>query len=91
MLDKTKTVGITSHLYLFGFDTLDNVPPTVIQGYRVGAASSDKLFVDFTNANVGTGIREATIRMMMLLLGSGTTGNDSSVKLYKVTSGGNPN
>ena len=84
---KTKTVGITSHLYLFGFDTLDNVPPTVIQGYRVGAASSDRLFVDFTNANVGTGVREATIRMMDIAVGSGTTGNNSSVKLYKVTSG----
>ena len=84
---KTKTVGITSHLYLFGFDTLDNVPPTVIQGYRVGAAASDRLFVDFTNANVGTGVREATIRMMDVAVGSGSTGNDSSVKLYKVTSG----
>ena len=86
-VDKTKTVGITSHLYLFGFDTLDNVPPTVIQGYRVGAAASDRLFVDFTNANVGTGIREATIRMNDVAVGSGSTGNNSSVKLYKVTSG----
>ena len=86
-VDKTKTVGISSHLYLFGFDTLDNVPPTVIQGYRVGAAASDRLFVDFTNANVGTGIREATIRMNDVAVGSGSTGNNSSVKLYKVTSG----
>ena len=90
----TTQVGISSHLYLFGFDTLDNVPPTVIQGYRVGAASSDKLFVDFTNANIGTGIREATIRMTDVAVGSGSTGNNSSVKLYKVTSGptisGNP-
>ena len=86
-VNKTKTVGITSHLYLFGFDTLDNVPPTVIQGYRVGAAASDRLFVDFSNANVGTGIREATIRMNDVAVGSGSTGNNSSVKLYKVTSG----
>ena len=83
----TTQVGISSHLYLFGFDTLDNVPPTVIQGYRVGAASSDRLFVDFTNANVATGIREATIRMTDVAVGSGSTGNNSSVKLYKVTSG----
>jgi hypothetical protein len=83
----TTQVGISSHLYLFGFDTLDNVPPTVIQGYRVGAASSDRLFVDFTNANVGTGVREATIRMTDVAVGSGSTGNNSSVKLYKVTSG----
>ena len=57
-VDATFKVGITSHLYLFGFDTLDNVPPTVIQGYRVGAASSDRVFVDFTNTSApsGTGV-----------------------------------
>ena len=81
-VDATKQVGITTHLYLFGFDTLDNVPPTVIQGYRVGAASSDRLFVDFTNATNGAvGLREATVRM------TGGTGDDSSVKSYKVTAG----
>ena len=77
------SIGISSHLYLFGFDTLDNAPPTVIQGYRVGAAANDKLFVDFTNTNApsGTGIKEAPIRM------TGGTNIDSSVKLYKVTAG----
>ena len=35
----------------------------------------------------GTGIREATIRMTDVAVGSGSTGNNSSVKLYKVTSG----
>ena len=85
-VDATKnvnnTLGITTHLYLFGFDTLDNEPPTVIQGYRVGAASSDRLFVDFTNATNGAvGLKESTIRM------TGGTNIDSSVKLYKVTAG----
>ena len=32
----TTAVGITSHLYLFGFNTRDNVPPNLISGYRVG-------------------------------------------------------
>ena len=88
-VDKTKTVGISSHLYLFGFDTLDNSPPTVIQGYRVGAASSDRVFVDFTNTNApaGTGVKEATIRMTDLPVGTGRTGNTSSIKEYKVSSG----
>ncbi len=88
-VDATLNVGITSHLYLFGFDTLDNVPPTVIQGYRVGAASSDRVFVDFTNTNApsGTGVREATIRMNDVIVGSGSTGNTSSIKEYKVSSG----
>ena len=86
-VDATKNVGITSHLYLFGFDTLDNVPPTVIQGYRVGAASSDRVFVDFTNATASVGLREATIRMNDVIVGSGSTGNNTSVKEYKVNSG----
>ena len=80
-VDATKVVGISTHLYLFGFDTLDNVPPTVIQGYRVGAAANEKLFVDFTNATAGYGTSEASIRM------TGGTNIDSSVKLYKVTAG----
>ena len=87
---KTINVGVSSHLYLFGFDTLDNSPPTVIQGYRVGAASSDRVFVDFTNTNAGTlgyGISEATIRMNDQAVSVGSTGNTSSIKQYKVSSG----
>ena len=81
-VDATLNVGISTHLYIFGFDTLDNVPPTVIQGYRVGAAANDKLLVDFTNATDGAvGLREATIKM------TGGDGSDSSVKSYKVNSG----
>ena len=90
--DTTKTIntGISSHLYLFGFDTLDNAPPTVIQGYRVGAATSDRVFVDFTNTNAGSlgyGISEATIRMNDQLVSVGSTGNTSSIKHSKVNSG----
>jgi hypothetical protein len=42
----TTAVGITSHLYLFGFNTKDNVPPNLISGYRVGARQDEKLFLD---------------------------------------------
>ena len=81
-VDATLNVGINTHLYIFGFDTLDNVPPTVIQGYRVGASANDKLLVDFTNATNGAvGLREASIKM------TGGNGADSSVKSYKVNSG----
>ena len=81
-VDATKVVGNNKHLYIFGFDTLDNVPPTVIQGYRVGAAANDKLLVDFTNATNGAvGLREASIKM------TGGDDSDSSVKSYKVNSG----
>ena len=81
-VDATLNVANSSHLYIFGFDTLDNVPPTVIQGYRVGAAANDKLLVDFTNATNGAvGLKEASIKM------TGGSNSDSSVKSYKVNSG----
>ena len=34
---KTKAVGVSSHLYIYGYDDADDKPPTIIQGYRVGA------------------------------------------------------
>ena len=46
----TTSVGISSHLYLFGFDSKDNVPPNLISGYRVGARESDKLYLDLPDA-----------------------------------------
>ncbi|MEC8552677.1 MAG: hypothetical protein VXY93_19450, partial [Pseudomonadota bacterium] len=46
----TTAVGITSHLYLFGFNTRDNVPPNLISGYRVGARQEEKLYLDLPAA-----------------------------------------
>jgi hypothetical protein len=40
----TTSVGISSHLYLYGFDDLDDKPPILIQGYRVGAKVNDKIY-----------------------------------------------
>ena len=65
----TTSVGITSHLYLFGFNTKDNVPPVVIQGYRVGAQTNDSVFVDFASVNDGSsvtgyGVSSASILMV---------------------------
>ena len=86
----TTSVGISSHLYLFGFNTKDNVPPTVIQGYRVGAKVNEKLFVNFSNTT-GYGTSEATIQMVdNSIATSGFTtamGTTTSKKRYVVTSG----
>ena len=41
----TTSVGISSHLYLYGFNDKDDKPPVVIQGYRVGARTNDKLYL----------------------------------------------
>jgi len=65
----TTSVGITSHLYLFGFTAKDDVPPILTQGYRIGAQVNDKLYV-----NIGAGTSTANI-----LMSDGVT---SSVKEY---------
>ena len=92
----TTSVGITSHLYLFGFNTKDNVPPVVIQGYRVGAQTNDSVFVDFASVNDGSsvtgyGVSSASILMVDNEISTtGITsalGTTSSIKKYTVQSG----
>jgi hypothetical protein len=45
-LDVAKTISAANNtrLYLFGFTAEDDVPPTLTQGYRIGAKVSDKLY-----------------------------------------------
>ena len=87
----TTSVGISSHLYLFGFNTKDNVPPVVIQGFRVGAQTNDKIFVDFSNAATGYGTSDASVLMVdNAIASSGITsalGTTSSIKNFTVTAG----
>jgi len=87
----TTSVGISSHLYLFGFNSKDNAPPVVIQGFRVGAKTDDKLFVDFSSATVGYGVSESSLFLVdNLIPNTGTTaalGTTSSIKNFKVNSG----
>ena len=82
----TTTVGISSHLYLYGFTSADSAPFSLTQGYRVGARTNDKLY-----ANLGAGTSEASIYMCDNEISStGLTtalGTTSSVKSYIVTSG----
>ena len=68
----TTSVGITSHLYLYGFTSEDDVPPILTQGYRVGAQVNDKLYF------VGAGVTYSA----NILMSDGVT---SSVKEYVVT------
>ena len=82
----TTQVGISSHLYLYGFNSSDNTPSTLTQGYRIGARLNDKLYV-----KLGTGTSEASIYMCdNAIHATGFTtalGSTSSVKSYRVTSG----
>jgi hypothetical protein len=73
-LDVTKTISAANNtrLYLFGFNVEDDVPPTLTQGYRIGAKVGDKLYF----AANGT---EYSANILM------SDGISSSVKEYSVT------
>jgi hypothetical protein len=74
-LDVTKTISGAinpnkNRLYLYGFTSLDDIPPTLTQGYRIGARVSDKIY--FT----GDGLAEYSANILM------SDGVTSSVKEY---------
>lgn len=77
----TTSVGITSHLYLYGFSASDDIPPNVLQGYRVGAKVNDLLYV-----SIGTGTSTASIYMSDKITSGIATGTNSSEKSYTVSS-----
>jgi len=81
----TTSVGITSHLYLFGYNNKNIKPPHKIQGYRIGAKLNEKL------SFVGSGTTYTADVLMVdnEISTTATTsalGETSSVKEYKVTS-----
>jgi hypothetical protein len=85
-VQKTINVGISSHLYLFGFNTVDNIPPSLIQGYRVGARQNDIVYLDLPD---GITTASANIFMTDNVVSSATTasqGTNSSYKEFSVTS-----
>jgi len=85
-VQKTINVGISSHLYLFGFTAQDDVPPVIIQGYRIGARRDEKLYLNST----GDLIQNASICMIDSFAGGGgnvAKGIAISEKEYSVSSG----
>lgn len=81
----TTAVGLSSHLYLFGYRNANDIPPTIIQGYRIGAALNDKVYVD-----LGGTVYSAPILMADNTLGVGVNcifGTISAEKEYQVSSG----
>ena len=70
--------GTTTKLYLAGFTSQDIKPPSLTQGFRIGAKVGDKLFVDF-----GDSIGEALILMDN---GEGVNPSVNSVKDVKISS-----
>jgi len=80
----TTSVGISSHIYIRGFNDEDTSPASLTQGFRIGARVDDKLYL------VGSGVTYSSkIFMTDEVIGVGGTamGTTSSVKEYIVTSG----
>ena len=85
-VNKINQVGVSSHLYLYGFNNQDIQPPVITQGYRVGAKVNDALYLE-----TPSGTKSASILMLDNIIGSGTTialGTWSSEKSYSATSSG---
>jgi len=82
----TTSVGISSHLYLFGFNNFDDAPPILTQGYRIGARRNDQLYV---NLGSGIGTFSANVCMTNNIIGFGVTalGTNVAYKSHKVISG----
>ena len=53
----TTSVGTNTRLYLSGFVAKDPAPPSLTQGYRVGARTNDKLYVDINNTTYSADIQ----------------------------------
>jgi hypothetical protein len=68
----TTSIANNSRLYLYGYNSADDVPPILTQGYRVGAKVSDKLYF------VGNGTEYSA----NILMSDGVT---SSVKQYSAS------
>ena len=89
----TTAVGISSHLYLYGFTSQTDLPPTIIQGYRVGSKLNDELYLA-TGAGIG-GTVTSNIYMTDSITPYGSPsigatisyGTNTSEKSYAVTSG----
>ena len=76
----TTSIGKSNQLYLYGFTSADDAPPSITQGYRVGARSKDKLYVNIS----GISTSSANIYMTDTFDGVDSTGSSSSKKELSV-------
>jgi hypothetical protein len=52
----TTSVGVSTHLYLYGLNAADSLPVSVTQGYRIGARNGDKLYLSINNTEYSANI-----------------------------------
>ena len=78
---KTISAGKNNHLYLYGFTASDDIPPNILQGYRVGAKVNEKVYLPYNGTNY-----EANVYLTDTFTGGDTTtGTTSSEKIYTAT------
>ncbi len=84
----TTSVGISSHLYVYGFNNQDDPPSTLLLGYRLGAKVNDEISVKlFDVANQVDVIDTASVFMVdNVITGVSTVsqGTTTSAKKYTV-------
>jgi len=56
-IEKTKTIGISSHLYLYGYDSFENIPPSSFNNYKLGAKRNEHASLLISNGGVETEYR----------------------------------
>ena len=78
-LDNSTLAG-TNKIFLFGFNSKDIKPPSLTQGFRIGAKTNDLLFVNIDGV-------EKSAKIMMVDFGGGIT--KSGVKEIKIQSNNN--
>ena len=81
----TTAVGISSHLYLYGYTNVNDDPPVIIQGYRVGAKVNDKIFVNDNSNTFSADLHMVDNEISTTGLTT-ATGTSSSYKEYSVSS-----
>ena len=80
---KTQNVGLSSHLYIFGFDRQDEPPLSLSQGFRIGARHDEQIFV-----NIGGTDYTADVRMTENVLSGVSTsalGDQTGAKKSKLS------
>ena len=80
---KTKNVGLSSHLYIFGFDRQDEPPLSLSQGFRIGARHNEQLKV-----NIGGTTYSSPVKMLeneLTGIATGALGTRTGAKKARLT------
>ena len=83
----TSSVNISNHVYIDGFTSEDDAPPSLTAGFRVGAALTETLYIPCGDDPSAITTKTAEVRMVDGFVGNQANGSSISVKRYSVTLG----